>query len=87
MVPNVAIAKSFNHGGVKSMKVAPRANNGVALAVKNAPTNSATARTTAADTTPANAAIPLASRILRLFLVMYRDSEQSGARIGVQPSQ
>ncbi|MDI2023732.1 hypothetical protein PJL18_04280 [Paenarthrobacter nicotinovorans] len=57
LVPNVAIAKSFIQGGVKSMKVDPSANTGVALAVKNAPISSATASTTPADTTPASAAM------------------------------
>ena len=37
LVPNVATAKSFIHGGVKSMNVEPRAIRGVARAVKNAP--------------------------------------------------
>ena len=55
-VPNMAIAKSFSHGGVKSMKVEPSAISGVARAVKNAPISSATDRTTAAAATPASAA-------------------------------
>src|SRR5450830_601469 len=55
-VPKVVTAKSFIHGGVKSMKVEPRAITGVARAVKKAPTSSATASTTAAETTPARAA-------------------------------
>ncbi len=56
LVPKVAIAKSFIHDGVKSMKVEPRAITGVARAVKNAPTSSATDSTTAAAATPASAA-------------------------------
>ena len=56
LVPKVAIAKSFIHDGVKSMKVEPRAITGVARAVKNAPISSATDRTTAAAATPASAA-------------------------------
>ncbi len=71
-MPNVAIAKSFSHGGVKSMKVEPRAITGVARAVKNAPISSATDSTTAAAATPASAARavgrqPLAACACRAF--------------------
>ena len=62
LVPNVAMAKSFIHGGVKSMNVEPSAIRGVARAVKNAPISSATDRTTAAAATPATAARAVAPR-------------------------
>lgn len=55
-MPKVSIAKSFIHGGVKSMKVDPIAMTGVALARKKAPTSSATPSTTPAAMMPASAA-------------------------------
>ncbi|MBD1543319.1 hypothetical protein G9E11_13940 [Arthrobacter sp. IA7] len=85
LVPNVAIAKSFSHGGVKSMNVEPRANRGVARAVKNAPASSATESTTAAAATPAraaNAAGPL-NHLMSFFMTLVRSGGLPGLSAGL----
>src|SRR5690606_11218894 len=55
LVPKVAIAKSFSHGGVKSIMVEPSAKNGDEALLKNAEANWATANMTAAALKPATA--------------------------------
>ena len=80
LVPNVAMAKSFIHGGVKSMNVDPRAITGVARAVKNAPISSATESTTAAATTPASAAMAVGplSHFISFFMPLVRSGRPAG---------
>ena len=60
------MAKSFSHGGVKSMNVDPSATKGAEEVAKNTETNCATANRTAAEMNPAS---PKANSSKRLDLI------------------